>query len=101
MPPPRRRSIEVIRPCEHPRAANKEANRITLQAELETKKETREKAQAPNGTRCRSGSTAGVGGGLNIQAMRKGLEPQKETLSKVNVHLERNVRSKDLDDPDA
>ncbi len=57
-----------------------------LGTEIDVKREHREKLKAE-----RDGLqkliAAGVGGGLNIQAMRDGLKPQREQLDKINTHL--------------
>lgn len=64
----------------------KVARIAALGTEIEVKKENREKLKAE-----RDGLqkliAQGVGGGLNIQAMREALKPQREQLEKIHAHL--------------
>jgi capsular exopolysaccharide synthesis family protein len=66
--------------------AVKQARIAALKTEIDVKKETREKLKAERDA-LQKLIAQGVGGGLNINAMREGLKPQREQLEKVNAHL--------------
>jgi capsular exopolysaccharide synthesis family protein len=85
-------AVEVARAME---TANKKGRIAFLETQIDIKKEDREKVRADRDA-LKKLIDQGVGGGLNIEAMRKGLEPQKETLARINtllaqLRLERNI----------
>jgi hypothetical protein len=74
----------------------RDARIAQLATDIEVKKVLREKLKEE-----RDGLqkliAAGVGGGLNIQAMRDALKPQREQLDKINTHLAQVRLDKFLD----
>lgn len=76
-------AIEVARAIEN---ANRKGRLAVLDTLIKIKKEEREKLKEERDA-LKKLIDVGVGGGLNIAAMRDALKPQKETLDKTNVML--------------
>ena len=66
--------------------AEKLARLGPLVTEIDVKKVSREKLRDERDA-FQKLINQGVGGGLNIQAMREGLKPQREQVEKINAHL--------------
>jgi capsular exopolysaccharide synthesis family protein len=77
-------------------AANRKARIAALETQVEIKKEEREKMRVERDA-VKKLIDQGVGGGLNIEAMRKALQPQRDTLEKLNTHLAGLRIEKNLD----
>ncbi|MCI0702589.1 MAG: polysaccharide biosynthesis tyrosine autokinase [Planctomycetia bacterium] len=86
-------AIEVARAIE---TAQRQQRVARLETDIQIAREDRDGLKAERDA-YKKLIDVGVGGGLNIEAMRKALQPQRDTLDKINSHLAQLRVQKELD----
>jgi capsular exopolysaccharide synthesis family protein len=86
-------AVDVARAVD---AANARGRVAALETQTEISKENREKVRLDRDA-IQKAIDSSVGGGLNIEAMRKALQPQRDTLDKLNTYLAGLRVEKNLD----